>query len=90
MQIGRNFFEGFETVFVCLCNALTDRDICQAAETCKRVADVYQSCGCQPDCGKCVPYVRDLLRAKAEANAGLGLEATACDPDGESRETVAA
>lgn len=62
-------------MFVCLCNALTDRELCAAAETCERVADVYQCCGCKPDCGKCVPYVRDLLRQKsAEVTVGAASE----------------
>jgi len=23
---------------------------------------VYRACGCQPQCGKCVPFVRQMLR----------------------------
>lgn len=65
-------------MFVCLCNALTDRDICQAAETCSKVADVYRCCGCEPECNKCVPYIRDAVRASA-ARPALGASETACD-----------
>jgi bacterioferritin-associated ferredoxin len=34
---------------------------------------VYRACGCEPQCGKCVPFVRQMLRDAAEAagkNAG--------------------
>jgi bacterioferritin-associated ferredoxin len=37
------------------------------------VSMVYRACGCQPQCGKCVPFVRQMLRQAAEAegkNAG--------------------
>jgi bacterioferritin-associated ferredoxin len=66
-------------VFVCLCNALTDWDICRAAETCQRVADVYRCCGCAPECGKCVPYVRDMLRTRGHEDAGLGETVVSCE-----------
>lgn len=64
-------------MFVCLCHALTDRDICRAAEACSRVADVYRCCGCAPECGRCVPYVREMMRAR---ETGLGAASAACDP----------
>jgi bacterioferritin-associated ferredoxin len=32
---------------------------------------VYRACGCQPQCGKCVPFVREMLREGLEgATAG--------------------
>ncbi|HTV87856.1 MAG TPA: (2Fe-2S)-binding protein [Stellaceae bacterium] len=50
-------------MYICLCNALTDRDIrAQTAGGAGSVAMVYRGCGCQPQCGKCVPLVRQLLR----------------------------
>ena len=27
---------------------------------------VYRACGCRPQCGKCVPYVRQMLREAAD------------------------
>ena len=49
-------------MYVCLCNALTDRDV---RAHCDRggcsVAMVYRSLGCAPQCGKCVPLVRQML-----------------------------
>lgn len=49
-------------MYVCLCNGITDRDIERAAATAEgSVAQVYRGLGCAPQCGKCVPYVRDRL-----------------------------
>jgi bacterioferritin-associated ferredoxin len=61
-------------MYVCLCNALTDRDVSphMAGGNCS-VSMVYRACGCQPQCGKCVPFVRQMLRQATEAegkNAG--------------------
>jgi bacterioferritin-associated ferredoxin len=51
-------------MIVCLCNALTDRDVRDAAARgADRVALVYRECNCRPDCGKCAREVRDILRA---------------------------
>jgi bacterioferritin-associated ferredoxin len=54
-------------MYICLCNAITDRDLrAQSAEGATSVAMVYRALGCQPQCGKCVPFVRQLLRQAAE------------------------
>jgi bacterioferritin-associated ferredoxin len=53
-------------MYVCLCNAITDRDIrAQAACECSTVAMIYRSLGAKPKCGKCVPLVRQMLRQVA-------------------------
>jgi bacterioferritin-associated ferredoxin len=49
-------------MFICLCNALKDSQMCGAiADGAQCVSEVYKSLGCQPKCGKCVPYVREQL-----------------------------
>ena len=54
-------------MYVCLCNAITDRDFrAHAAEENATVSMVYRSLGTKPKCGKCVPYVRQLLRQVVE------------------------
>jgi len=54
-------------MYVCLCNALTDRDFSpHMAGGTSSVSMVYRACGCQPQCGKCVPFVRQMLRQAAE------------------------
>lgn len=54
------------TMYICLCNGFTEGKVRLVAERgeCK-VADVYKALGCKPKCGKCVPFVRDLIRAVA-------------------------
>ncbi|MCC7282830.1 MAG: (2Fe-2S)-binding protein [Acetobacteraceae bacterium] len=50
-------------MIVCLCNALTDRDVRDAAARgAERVSQVYRECGCRVDCGKCAREMRDILR----------------------------
>jgi bacterioferritin-associated ferredoxin len=60
-------------MYVCLCNALTDRDLRPhtASGSCS-VAMVYQACGCRPQCGKCVPFVREMLREGEATNSMAG------------------
>jgi bacterioferritin-associated ferredoxin len=54
-------------MYVCLCNALTDRDVrAQTAGGDCSVAMVYQACGCRPQCGRCAPLIRQMLREGAE------------------------
>ena len=58
-------------MYICLCNGLTDRDIRARCECGCSVAMVYRSLGCEPQCGKCVPYVRQMLREQvSEVEAG--------------------
>jgi bacterioferritin-associated ferredoxin len=51
-------------MYICLCNALTERQVRQAAATCEggSAEGVYHACGTKPRCGKCVPIVEGILR----------------------------
>jgi len=51
-------------LYICLCNALTDRKLKQAvAETgSQRPGEVYAACGCRAQCGQCVKAVLALVR----------------------------
>ncbi len=57
-------------MYICLCNALTDRDLRPhtTGGGCS-VSMVYNACGCRPQCGKCVALVRQMLREGGEAGA---------------------
>jgi bacterioferritin-associated ferredoxin len=60
------------SMYICLCNALTDRQIraqCEGEDA--SVAMVYRALGAAPQCGKCVPMVRQILRQSAGASPGL-------------------
>ena len=60
-------------MYVCLCNALTDRDLRpHTAAGTSSVSMVYRACGCQPQCGKCVPFVRQMLRDGAPSGTAEG------------------
>lgn len=55
-------------MFVCMCNALKEQEMQQAAASGATCAlDIYKSLGCQPVCGRCVPYVEENLVGKANA-----------------------
>jgi bacterioferritin-associated ferredoxin len=55
-------------MYVCLCNAFTDRQVravCPAAGS--STSAVYCALGVKPKCGKCVPTVREILNEVAGA-----------------------
>jgi bacterioferritin-associated ferredoxin len=54
-------------VYICLCNALTDRQVKQAAATAgtTRPSEVYAACGCRAQCGQCARALVNLLRGEA-------------------------
>jgi bacterioferritin-associated ferredoxin len=49
---------------ICLCNCLKSSEIACARDSggCS-VSQIFKRLGCEPQCGKCVPYIRDSLRA---------------------------
>ena len=60
-------------MYLCLCNRITDRDFrtqCEG-EGCS-VSVVYRALGAAPQCGKCVPYVRQMLREAMDDRLGAG------------------
>jgi bacterioferritin-associated ferredoxin len=59
-------------VYICICNALTDRDIHDATITggARRPLEVFESCRCRVQCGTCVRKLVALVKqsvARAEA-----------------------
>jgi bacterioferritin-associated ferredoxin len=52
-------------MYVCLCNALTDRQVKQAAATAgtTKPSSVYAACGCRAQCGQCAKALVALLRS---------------------------
>ena len=53
-------------MYVCLCNALTDRQVKQAAAEAgtTKQSSVYAACGCRAQCGQCVRALVALLRGE--------------------------
>jgi len=57
-------------MYICLCNGFTDGKVRLVARNGEcSVSEVYRALGCKPQCGKCVPFVRDLIRAEASLTA---------------------
>ena len=58
-------------MIVCQCNAISDRAVLAALDRTidapTSPAQIYRCMGCSPDCGRCAPALRQLLR---EAKAG--------------------
>jgi bacterioferritin-associated ferredoxin len=55
-------------MYFCLCNSLKDKDVTAAIENgAQCVSDVYKHNGCKPQCGKCVPYLRESLPCALDA-----------------------
>jgi bacterioferritin-associated ferredoxin len=53
-------------MYVCLCEALDDRDIDAAiARGCRTVADLARDCGAGADCGACCQDLARRLRSRA-------------------------
>ncbi len=47
---------------VCVCNALREKDVREAARNgAHSPARAYRSLGCAVKCGQCIPFARDLI-----------------------------
>jgi bacterioferritin-associated ferredoxin len=53
-------------MYVCVCNAISDRDARAQVTSDRSVAMIYRALGAKPKCGKCAPLVRELLRQVVE------------------------
>ena len=58
----------FRTMYVCICNGVTDSDIRQAAKAgCGGLAELTMRTGCGACCGSCVDTAAEVLeQARAE------------------------
>jgi bacterioferritin-associated ferredoxin len=57
-------------MYVCNCNGLTKKDVRKAIEDRPRDAlSVYRYHGCEPQCGRCVPEIREMLEESRESEA---------------------
>ena len=49
-------------MYICICNALRDREIEAAAgDDARTVAEVFRRCGRRPRCGKCLHDVAQMI-----------------------------
>jgi len=53
-------------MYLCVCNAVIDREIRTAAEAgCRSFSEIQKELGVATGCGKCEPCVREILADKA-------------------------
>lgn len=56
-------------MIVCVCNALKERDVREAArvagKNCPKAA--YAQLGCKPKCGQCLPFAREVVSEARDA-----------------------
>lgn len=62
-------------MYVCICNALKDRDLSEAAKGARSVGEVFRRCDRRPRCGKCLPDVADLIEKSNDNIASLAIAA---------------
>ncbi|MEX6633220.1 (2Fe-2S)-binding protein [Hyphococcus lacteus] len=58
-------------MYVCICNALKDRELAAASNDARNVAEVFRRCGRRPQCGKCLPDVAKLIENSREQQNGI-------------------
>lgn len=60
-------------MYVCLCNAVTDRHIREAvADGCGSMRDLQTTLGVAARCGKCAPCAREVLSDAMQSVASHG------------------
>ena len=53
---------GATALYVCICNAITDRELRSAAMHCKGdVRDIYAALGKTPQCGQCLEEAAEII-----------------------------
>lgn len=62
-------------MYVCICNALKDRQLSAAANDSKSVGEVFRRCDARPQCGKCLPDVAKMIEAARAEDAAHRLAA---------------
>ncbi len=56
-------------MYICICNAIRDKELAAASRDARSVGDVFRKCGRRPQCGKCLHDVAEIIeeqRASAE------------------------
>ncbi len=48
-------------MYICICNALKDKELAAASANARTVADVFHRCGSRPQCGKCLADVAQII-----------------------------
>jgi len=63
-------------MFICNCNAITDKQVDAAIENgCAKPLDIYAKCGHEPQCGRCMERMWSML-----SEAGIAIQPTQIAP----------
>jgi bacterioferritin-associated ferredoxin len=54
-------------MYLCVCNAITDRAARTQVQAERTLAMIYRALGAKPECGKCAPLLRQMLREAVES-----------------------
>ena len=55
-----------ESMVVCICNAIREKDLRAAVRCCsEKPNDVYARLGRKPKCGQCLSFARDIISGTA-------------------------
>jgi len=57
-------------MYVCICNALNDRELAGAAKEAKSVGEVFRRCGKRPQCGKCLNDIAAMIEDDRKSARG--------------------
>ncbi|MFL0811559.1 MAG: bacterioferritin-associated ferredoxin [Agarilytica sp.] len=58
-------------MFVCICKGITDTQIREAIDNgAENMGEIRQELGVSSQCGRCVPAVKEVVRASMDAKAG--------------------
>ncbi len=57
-------------MYICICNALKDKELAAASDDARTVADVFRRCGRRPQCGKCLPDVAQMIEDARDLENG--------------------
>ena len=57
-------------MYVCICNALKDKQLTAVAGDASNVAQVFNRCGARPQCGKCLPDVAKIIEDTRDDASG--------------------
>ncbi len=58
-----------DSMYICICNALRDKDLAAASGGARSVADVFRRCGRRPQCGKCLTDVAQIIEDSRSLDA---------------------
>jgi bacterioferritin-associated ferredoxin len=64
-RFAKDYQEAPSRMFVCICNALRDRELKAAAAepSVRTAACVFKRCDAKPKCGRCLPDIADMIAA---------------------------